>query len=108
MTEPSDIERVVLRRVRAIRTLRPIVSGATLALVLLAVALWGIGREVWVARVFDNGPRGLLGHTEYLAYAFEHTRVVVQALSLVVLAAGLYLARSAARGVAVGITTLAY
>lgn len=107
MSEPSDIERVVMHRVRVIRAVRPIFSNGMLAALLLLAALWGIGREVWVARVFENGPSGLVGHTEYLAYAFEHTRVVVQVLTLTVLASALYLARLVARGVTGGVGTFA-
>ncbi len=97
MTESSDIEYIVMRRVRRVRALRPFLSGTAFAALVLTLALWAIGREVWVARVFENGPHSWVGHTEYLAYAFEHTRVIVQALTLTVLAAGLYLARAAAR-----------
>jgi hypothetical protein len=97
MTNPSAIEKVVMRRVRTIAILRPFVSGAAFATLLALLALWGIGREVWVAKVFANGPRDFVGHAFYLLYAFEHTRAVVQALSLVVLAAVIYLARETAR-----------
>ncbi len=97
MNEPSTIERVVLRRVRIIRALRPLVSGGALAAFVGVLALWGIGREVWVAKVFANGPRDFLGHAEYLAYAFGHTRLLVQALVLLALASAVYLAREVAR-----------
>ncbi len=95
--EPSGIERVVMRRVRTISVLRPFVSGGMLAAVVLAAALWAIGREVWVAKVLSNGPQNLTGHAEYLVYAFQHTRLVVQALVLTMLGAAIYLARAAAR-----------
>lgn len=97
MNNPSPIERVVMRRVRSIALLRPLISGASLAALVLFFALWGIGREVWVAKVFENAPRGLLGRSLYLAYAFNHTRIVVQALSIATLAALIYLARATAR-----------
>ena len=96
MNEPTNIERVVMRRVRTISVLRPLFSGGALAALILLLALWGIGREVWVAKVFANGPQDFFGQARYFGYAFEHTRLVVQALSLAVLAAGLYRARSAA------------
>ncbi len=86
-----------MRRVRLVRALRPIVSGAAAACLLLTIALWGIGREVWVAKVFANGPQDFVGHSLYLLYAFEHTRLVVQALSLTTLGALIYLARATAR-----------
>ena len=93
----SDIEKNVMRRVRIIHTVRPLVSASALALLVLVLALYGIGREVWVAKVFSNGPQGFAGHVEYLGYAFTHTRFTVQALSLLCLASVLYLARETAR-----------
>lgn len=97
MNEQSKIERIVMRRVRTIRLLRPFSSGFTVVCLLLVVTLWGIGREVWVARVFANGPQDFFGHALYFAYAFEHTRMVVQALALVCAASVIYLARETAR-----------
>jgi hypothetical protein len=61
------------------------------------LALWGIGREVWVARVFANGPQDFIGHAFYLTYAFEHTRLVVQSLTLLTLASVIYIAREIGR-----------
>ena len=95
--ERTNIEKNVMRRVHAIRVLRFVFSGFTVGCVLLAIALWGIGREVWVARVFANGPRDLVGHAFYLAYAFEHTRIIVQSLTLITLASVIYLARETVR-----------
>lgn len=100
MTEISDIERVVMRRVRTVRVLRPLVSAGALAALVLAVALWGIGREVWVAKVFANGPHGFFAHAGYLLYAFRHTRLLVQALVLAAAASALVFARAVARPVA--------
>lgn len=97
MNDMTDIEKNVMRRVRKIYILRMIVSGAVFAASLTLLALYGIGREVWVAMVFKNGPSGFLAHTLYLAYAFEHTRFVVQALSLIALVSVIYLARETAR-----------
>jgi hypothetical protein len=97
MTEPSAIERAVMRRVRRIAILRMIISGALFALALALLALYGIGREVWVARVFENGPQTFSGHLLYLLYAFLHTRFVVQALCLIGLGSFLFLVREAAR-----------
>jgi hypothetical protein len=99
MSEISDIERVVLRRVRTIRMLRPLLSAGTLAVLIFALALWGIGREVWVARVFENAPASpTLLPTFYLA-AFEHTRLTVQMLTLATLASLVYFARACARNI---------
>ena len=93
----SNIEQNVMRRVHTIHFLRPIISGGALAALVALLALYGIGREVWVARVFENGPQGIFAHSLYLAYAFEHTRLLVQVLSLATLAALIYLARETAK-----------
>lgn len=98
-SEQSTIEKNVMRRVRIIRVLKPIISYSALAAVVCVLALWGIGREVWVARVFSNGPQSFIGHSLYLVYAFEHTRLVVQSLTLITLASAIYLAREVARAV---------
>ena len=95
--EQSNIEKNVMRRIHIIRVLQPIISSATVAAVVCVFALWGIGREVWVARVFTNGPQSFFGHSFYLVYAFEHTRLVVQSLVLLTLASLIYLAREVAR-----------
>jgi len=95
----SPIEQIVMGRVRRIAVLRMIISGAVFAITLVLLALYGLGREVWVARIFENGPQDFLGHALYLLYAFEHTRFVVQALALVCIASFLYLAREVAKGI---------
>lgn len=100
MNNQSNIERIVMRRVRVIRALRPFVSSGALSLLIFVLALLGIGREVWVAKVFANGPQDFFGHLAYLSYAFGHTRLVVQALSLAALAALIYSAREFVRALA--------
>lgn len=99
MTEPTDIERVVMRRVHTIRYLRPLTSGAVLAALVLVAALWGIGREVWVAHVLQNAPKDVAGEAQYFVYAFDHTRIIVQALVVLTFASLVYLARSTARSI---------
>lgn len=99
---PSEIERVVMRRVRMIRFLRLLFSAQTLVALALAVVLWGIGREVWVAKVFENMPHSgdPFAVGRFYLSAFEKTRVVVQALMLGALGALIYLARETTRGFA--------
>lgn len=93
-----------MRRVHTIRIIRPIVSGGALAALVFALGLWGIGREVWVAKVFANGPQDFVGHARYLLYAFFHTRLLVQALVLAVAASALALARALLAPVAAALT----
>ncbi len=101
MNEQSQIEKNVMQRVHRINTLRVVISGGVFALTLALLVLYAIGREVWVARVFENGPQSFTGHTLYLLYAFEHTRFVVQALVVICLGSFLYLAREIVRGLGV-------
>lgn len=102
----TNVERVVMRRVRLIRILALVISTAALATLTFAAALWGIGREVWVARVFQNGPQDFFGHTEYLWYAFVHTRLIVQVLTLLTLACLFFLVREVVRFFVSSFTTI--
>ncbi|MFA6278806.1 MAG: hypothetical protein WC638_01840 [Candidatus Paceibacterota bacterium] len=99
MNDQSNIERIVMRRVHLMRILGLIISTAVLALLTLILALWGIGREVWVARIFENMPHSgdFAAVGRFYLDAFGHTRLVVQVLTLLSLAACIYLARKTAR-----------
>lgn len=83
--EQTSISRTVMRRVRTIHAVRPFFSATSLAMLFFIIALWGIGREVWVAHVFQNLQVALHAGTigRFLVVAFENTRAVVQALTLV-------------------------
>jgi hypothetical protein len=100
MNETSNIERVVMRRVRLIRILGLVISTGVFAGLAFVAALWGIGREVWVARIFENSPQDFFGRAGYLWYAFLHTRLIVQVLVLATLASLAFLAREIVRLVA--------
>jgi hypothetical protein len=93
----TDIERIVMRRVHLIRVLQLVISTVVFASLAFVAALWGIGREVWVARVFENGPQDFLGHASYLLYAFMHTRFIVQALAVLTLISLGFLVREIVR-----------
>jgi hypothetical protein len=97
----SRTERIVMRRVHRVHALRPFMGGAALAVVIFVVALWGIGREVWVSRVFENAPSmNFAADLHFFLAAFINTRFVVQALILASLISILYLARECARLIA--------
>lgn len=100
--EQTSISRTVMRRVRVIHAVRPFFSGASLAALLFILALWGIGREVWVARVFENMPsvRDIAAVARFMLAAFEHTHLTVQALSLVALLALVWMMVDAVRTLA--------
>lgn len=97
MTNPSDLERVVMRRVRLIRILGLIISTAVFAGLTFGAALWGIGREVWVARVFQNAPADVAHLPGFFLAAFLQTRLVVQVLALLTFASLLFLVREVVR-----------
>ncbi len=90
MTDTTDI---VMRRVRAIHFLRPIVSGSALALLVAFVALYEIGREVWVAKIFENMPGDILSALQFSLMAFSNTEFTVQALTIITGAAALWVAK---------------
>ena len=97
MNNPSDLERVVMRRVRLIRIFGLIVSTVVFAALTLIAALWGIGREVWVVRVFQNAPMDLQQLPAFFITTFTHTRFVVQVLATLTLASLAYLCSEVVR-----------
>ncbi len=97
MTNPSPIERAVMKRVRRMRILQRAFSNASGAALVMVFALWGIAHEVWVAKVFSNGPQDAIGHINYIIWALIHTRTIVQVLSLSVILAFVVLARESAQ-----------
>ncbi|MEK7510873.1 MAG: hypothetical protein AAB582_01380 [Patescibacteria group bacterium] len=98
MTE-STIHKNVMRRVRTIHTVRPLASMTALSAFLLLGALWGIGRQVWVAQVFENMPSladaGAV--TRFVLAAFMQTEFIVQALTVIVLMAVAWIVRDGVR-----------
>lgn len=97
MNTNPKLSSVVMRRVRTIHTLRT--YGAPVSAVAVFVfALWGIGREVWVAKVFENLATlaDVPSIMRYLAGAFVHTDLLVQILSILVVAALVWLASEVA------------
>ena len=91
MTETTNsiIKSVVMSRVRSIRALQMLLSTITASVVVLVVSLWGIGREVWVSRVIQDMPSltNVGAVSRFYLVAFMDTRFVVQALSLITVAA---------------------
>ncbi len=77
-----------MRRVHAIHMTRLLAAPVTAAAVFLA-ALWGIGRAVWVAKVFENMPAvsNIPAVASFYFHAFLATGVLEQALLLVATAA---------------------
>ncbi len=96
MDNHSDIERIVMRRVHLIRILKLVISTIVLAVLTFIAALWGIGREVWVARVFENAPKDPRLLWDFYLAAFMHTRLIVEALTVLTLVSLIFLAREVA------------
>ncbi|MDP3402330.1 MAG: hypothetical protein Q8S35_00015 [bacterium] len=106
MTPNSSVSRTVMRRVRilyGIRAATPVFAASFL----FVLALWGIGREVWVAKVFENmsSYADAPGMLSFLTSAFLNTDIVVQALSILALGALIWLARSFAIAIGESFTT---
>ena len=101
MIKESNIERIVMQRVHLINALRFAVSSSVLSMFVSALALWGIGREIWVAHVLQNAPANPLDVLQFYLAAFVHTRLVVQVLILLALASLLYLIREIYKALAV-------
>lgn len=97
-----------MHRVHAVHTMR-LIARMGLSLVVFAGSLYAIGREVWVARVFQNMP-SLTDAPAALSFflsAFIETHVIVQVTLLVSLAAMMWLAREVLRVVHVNTIRLA-
>ena len=86
-----------MTRVYSIHTLQMLFSTTVFSVAIFLVALWGIGREVWVSRVLQNMPSltnvSAVAHF-YLA-AFMGTRFIVQVLAVVTVGAFIWFVRSA-------------
>ena len=92
-----DIERIVMRRVHLIRILQLVISTLVFAVLTAIAALWGIGREVWVARIFENAPTDPVKLFAFWFSAFTHTRFIVQALIVLTLVSLAFLIREVVR-----------
>ena len=97
--ESSTIEKNVMRRIYRARVLRFVISTDTLAIFIFVLALWGIGREVWVTRIFQNMPHSgnISALFTFWFSAFLHTNFIVEALSVLTFACVIFLAREVAR-----------
>ena len=96
-TSESNIEHIVMRRVRIIRILALIISTATLAVLTTIAGLWGIGKEVWVAQVLQNDPDDIFELPWFYLGAFWHTSIVVQILIILTFVSFIFLVREFVR-----------
>jgi hypothetical protein len=98
-TTSTSISNTVMRRVRVIHAMRPLLSGSALASVLFLLAVWGIGREVWVAHVLQNFMEVERSGNilSFLVSAFVNTRFIVQVLTIIAGGAFVYALHETAR-----------
>jgi hypothetical protein len=84
---------IVMSRVHTIHALRPFVSTAAFCVALVVVSVYAVSREVWVAMIVRNMPRltDVVGLWNFFSYAFIHTGLLVQALSVVTVGASILL-----------------
>lgn len=101
MNHASSISHIVMRRVHRIHLMRRAAAALSAASVFL-LALWGVGREVWVAKVLENMPSvaDVPGVALFFLSAFQETDLAVQLLLIVALAALVWFARALARAIA--------
>ena len=95
----SKIHATVMSRVHTIYFFQSPVTTLTSAAIIFILATWGIGREVWVARVFQNMP-SLVDWNAVLHFylsAFLDTRFIVQALSIIAFGALIWLVANIVR-----------
>ena len=88
----SKIEQQVMASVAVIYAARALTSRTALEFYVFFLSVWGIGRLVWVSKVFENfslvEKQGLGAMSNYILYAVEHTHLAVQ-LTLLVAAVAL-------------------
>jgi uncharacterized membrane protein YqhA len=90
----SNIETQVMASVATIYTARMLISATAFKLYAAVTALYGLGQLVWVSRVFENLGRVGIEHAGTFALsALMNTDFYVQATLLVLVVAGLSLAR---------------
>ncbi len=90
----SKIEQQVMAGVGVIYTARQMASMTALKLYVCVLSLYGIGRLVWVSRVFENWAHvGLQGTAQFVTSAILNTHLPVQlaVLALMFAAASLFL-----------------
>ena len=90
----SKIERQVMASVGTIYAARALVSATALKLYVCALALFALGRLVWVERVFSNFSQVGLSHAaEFIYAAILNTDLMVQLILLALVVVGVSLVR---------------
>lgn len=95
----TNINSIVMSRVRTSHALRPFVSTASLGVVLMVVSVYAVSREVWVDMVLRNMPSitDVSAFVHFFTSAFLNTGFVVQAFSVLAFVSALFLVRESLR-----------
>lgn len=100
MTETLTRTRI-MRRVRTAYVLKRLSGGVAASALLAAASLYALGREVWVAKIWQNMPSAT--HVSQFAHfflaAFLNTQALVQVTIIAVLAAGFWFLVNVARSI---------
>lgn len=93
----SHIEQIVINRIERIYMLRSLGARTLVASAIFALALYLIGRGVWVARVWENmpSPTDVIALIAFFKSAFLSTEAVIQVLLILVLLTGMRIAYGA-------------
>lgn len=88
----SELKTNVMKKVYRLYAVRRLVYRTLPEFVLMVVALYAFGREVFVSQVFQNAPSfAQIGKSfVFFLSAFTHTEIAVQATLVVVAIAGAY------------------
>jgi len=88
-----------MRRVYFVHAVRPFLSNAAGAVVLMAASLYLLGRQVFVAQVFRNMPStsDYAALLRFFEAAFLNTSFVVQLLTVLAALASVWLVRECTR-----------
>lgn len=94
----SKIEQQVMASVGVVYGARQLVSATAIKLYVCALALYGLGRLVWVSRVFENLANVGWGQAaEFMLSAVMSTDLLVQVVLMVLAVAGISLIRDLVR-----------
>jgi hypothetical protein len=100
----SKISQQVMASVAVIYAARKASGPTALKLYTLMLSIWGIGKLVWVSKVFENflvaGKSGMTALSNYLLVALEHAHISVQLTLAVFIIAGVWLLLDLARAAA--------
>lgn len=102
-TNLLKMKQAIMIRVRFIHFLKRAVSPLLIKTVGFTVALYGVGKLVFVAKVFENAPSAsqFEGFVAFFGHAFLNTGVLVQAFLLGAIIFALFALRDFARTIAV-------